>query len=171
MIHITALLMRFRKICTKQKRGILLNPLSVADKEAARKLLLNSLQKKYFESELKNIDALRGKGSWSLKRLDPFWSTEDSFLRVGGRLKNTTTYSIANPTQSAMTWRIIEFYHSKTQHSGKTTTLAEVRSCGFWVVSGNSLVKKLVFLCVRCQFLRGKFGEQKMANLPFERLS
>ena len=45
----------------------------------------------------------------------------------------------------------------------------EVRSNGFWVVKCNTVVRSLVGKCVKCRLLRGKLGEQKMADLPTDR--
>ena len=48
-------------------------------------------------------------------------------------------------------------------------TLTEIRSSGYWVMQGNSVVKGLISKCVTCQRLRGKVGEQLMADLPPDR--
>ena len=42
----------------------------------------------------------------------------------------------------------------------------EIRSYDFWVVRSNTIVRNLIRKCVKCQFLRGKLGEQNMADLP-----
>ena len=48
-------------------------------------------------------------------------------------------------------------------------TLTEIRSSRYWVMQGNSVVKELISKCVTCQRLRGKVGEQIMADLPPDR--
>ena len=45
----------------------------------------------------------------------------------------------------------------------------EVRSNGLWVVKCNTVVRSLVGKCVKCCLLRGRLGEQKMADLPTDR--
>ena len=57
------------------------------------------------------------------------------------------------------------------QHGGRPATLNAIRSHGFWVVSGNAQVKKLIYNCVLCRKYRGRLGEQKMADLPEDRVS
>ena len=48
-------------------------------------------------------------------------------------------------------------------------TLTEIRSSGSWVMQGNSVVKGLISKCVTCRRLRGRVGEQLMADLPPDR--
>ena len=48
-------------------------------------------------------------------------------------------------------------------------TLTEIRSSGYWVIQGNSVVKGLISKFVTCQRLKGKVGEQIMADLPLDR--
>ena len=47
--------------------------------------------------------------------------------------------------------------------------LTEIRSSGYWVMQGNSVLKGLILKCVTCRRLRGKVGEQIMADLPPDR--
>ena len=49
-------------------------------------------------------------------------------------------------------------------------TLNEVRSNGFWVVSGPSVVANIISSCIKCQRLRGAAQEQRMSDLPEDRL-
>ena len=46
-----------------------------------------------------------------------------------------------------------------------------MRTSGFWVVSSNSSARYIIFKCVKCRYLRGKVGEQKMAEQTKERLA
>ena len=48
--------------------------------------------------------------------------------------------------------------------------LKEIRTSGFWIVCANSATRKFIHYCVVCRSLRGKLGEQKMAEMPFDRL-
>ena len=50
-------------------------------------------------------------------------------------------------------------------------TLNELRSNGFWVNSGSSVVAKMkISSCIRCQGLLGAVQEQRMSDLPEDRL-
>ena len=56
-------------------------------------------------------------------------------------------------------------------HGGRGITLNQIRSSGYWIVGANSAVKNFIFRCVDCRRLRGRIGEQKIADLPTCRLT
>ena len=70
-----------------------------------------------------------------------------------------------------ITNRIIEWCHNRSGHSGSNTTLNEIRCNCFWIINGNAAVRSHVYHSVTCGKLRGKLGEQKIADLPEERSS
>ena len=49
-------------------------------------------------------------------------------------------------------------------------TVNEIRSSGYWIIGCSAAVSSRIFKCSTCRRLRGQTGEQKMANLPEERL-
>jgi len=106
-------------------------------------------------------------------KLDPF-TDDEGLLRVGGRLRNSDQpnqikFPIILPRKSILTQRLIEWYHSKVQHSGRSTTANEIRNNGYWIIGITSRIKSVIHACARCRLYRGKLGEQKMADLPEER--
>ena len=114
------------------------------------------------------------KKSSSLYKLDPFLDV-DGIVRVGGRLRRASLtddikFPIILPRNSHVTKLIIKHFHERTHHQGKGMTLNEVRSNGFWVVSGPSVVANMISSCVKCQRLRGAVQEQRMSDLPEDRL-
>ena len=114
------------------------------------------------------------KTSRSLYKLDPFLDV-NGILRVGGRLTRAsltddTKFPIILPRNSHVTKLIVKHFHERTHHQGKGMTLNEVRSNGFWVVSGPSVVANTISSCVKCQRLRGAVQEQRMSDLPEDRL-
>ena len=48
--------------------------------------------------------------------------------------------------------------------------MSELRSRGYWVINGNSAVRKLISKCVICKTLCNTC-QQKMSDLPVERLT
>ena len=78
--------------------------------------------------------------------------------------------SLKNPVILPKTGHITELIichtHEKTHHSGRGVTLNELRSNGYWIINGNAAVRRFISRCIRCHYLRGTAGEQKMANLP-----
>ena len=50
-------------------------------------------------------------------------------------------------------------------------TINEIRNVGYWTINCNSAVKSLIAKDVIFRHLRGSICQQKMADLPRERLS
>ena len=49
-------------------------------------------------------------------------------------------------------------------------TLNQIRTSDFWIINANAVTHGMSYHCVTCRRLPGKIGEQKMAELPFDRL-
>ena len=114
------------------------------------------------------------KKSSSLYKLDPFLD-EDGVLRVGGRLGKSSVpydvkYPVILPKKGLVTNLILCHYHQLVKHQGCGITQNEIRSSGYWIVGGSSVVSNHISKCVSCRKLRGSPQEQKMANLPEDRL-
>ena len=110
------------------------------------------------------------KNSSCVYRLDPFLHYDGTF-RVGGRIgKVSMNEDVKHPTilpkDGHLTTLIIRHFHEKVQHSARGITLNELHVSGYWVVSGNSAVRLTIAKCIRCRYLRGSVGKQKMTNLP-----
>ena len=65
---------------------------------------------------------------------------------------------------------IIDHYHRYVQHSGRSTTLNEIRAHGYWIIQGRTAVTAHLRKCVLCKKLRGCAVGQKMSDLPVDRL-
>ena len=100
--------------------------------------------------------------------IDPYLDKE-GLLRVGGRLKKSCfhfsdIHHLLIGNKSKGTALIVEWCHQRIAHGGRQLTISEVRSNGFWVVKWNIVVRSLVGKCVKCCLLRGKLGEEKLAD-------
>ena len=152
------------------------------DLERAGKLIIHAAQFKAFKDQLK--EPAKGKENSSthtttkpynpVRKLDPYID-EDGVLRVGGRLKNAdyadqVKHPIILPKGSHVTKLIIKHYHEYTKHQGKGMTLNEIRSRGYWIIGGSSAVNTVIASCVTCRKLRGPVIEQRMTDLPEDRL-
>ncbi|XP_042887995.1 uncharacterized protein LOC122263572 [Penaeus japonicus] len=58
----------------------------------------------------------------------------------------------------------------KVHHQGRGIILNELRASGYWIIGGSTIVARHIFRCVTCKRLRGTFQEQKMSDLPPDRL-
>lgn len=121
---------------------------------------------------LKNGRTLSRKSK--LYQIDAFLDN-DGLLKVGGRMKNasfstTLKHPVIVPKHHHVTKLLIAHFHSNVQHQGKGQTINEIRSNGFWIPGINKAVASFVHQCVKCRKLRRGTEEQKMADLPSQRL-
>ena len=110
----------------------------------------------------------------SLYRLDPFLESH-GILHLGGRIKcadvpHDLEHLGILPKKSHITKLITRHYHHQVEHQDQGITLNSLQSSGYWVVGGTSVVGNLISKCVVCRKLRGPESEQKMADLPDDRL-
>lgn len=97
-------------------------------------------------------------------------------MRIGGRLKNAQLddgekYPIVLPRYHHISTLLVRHHHERVRHQGRHFTEGALREAGVWIVGGKRLVSSVLHACVTCRKLRGKMEEQKMSDLPPERLS
>ena len=141
----------------------------------AETTILLLVQTQYFPSDQSSLKGglKRVTKHSHIRKLNPFLD-EKGIMRVGGRLRKgdiatDSKFPIIVPKESIAARRILEWCHMMVEHSGRTTSLNEARSRGYWVINSSSIVRRIVHKCVHCRSLRGKFGQQKMADLPKDR--
>ena len=93
---------------------------------------------------------------------------------VGGRLHQSSLpadakHPVILPKNHHASTLILRHIHQETGHSGRNYTLSKLRE-RFWVPQANSALRKILSKCVICRKLSAKPGEQRMANLPQDRL-
>ena len=115
------------------------------------------------------------KKSSTLYQLDPVLD-KNGLLRVGGRLGKSRVFPddfkhpVILPKKSFVVNLVIRDAHERVGHSGRSITLGALRS-KYWIINANSVVRHFISKCVTCRRLPGVINEQKMADLPKERLS
>ena len=151
-------------------------PINIEDLQTAENAILRLVQARAFQEDIQALQQKNPnmKKNSQLSKLCPFID-DNGILRVGGRIKEADVpyevkHPIILPRRSTITNLIIEHHHQQLQHSGRNSTLNRLRTSGFWVINGNSLVRFLINKCVKCKILRGKASVQRMADLPKERL-
>ena len=165
--------------------------LQVQDLQEAENVIIKSVQCTAFPEELKSLKSSQHAKSLedrlvtppeikfspkqsSLYKLDPFLDSQ-GILRVGGRLRNASLpfevkFPVILPRRSHVTTLIIRYFHEKIKHQGRGMTLNEIRANGYWIVGGTSAVGSYIWSCVVCRKMRSAVVEQKMADLPEDRL-
>ncbi|KAK3743468.1 hypothetical protein QZH41_003291 [Actinostola sp. cb2023] len=148
-----------RQLEAKEPSQLIVNELEVAER-----VIVPEVQASAFKDEIAELKKITNedpkeigfatarrttvKAHSSIFKIDPF-PDEYGILRVGGHLRH---------------------FHERVKHQGKGMTLNEIRSNGFWITGGSSAVSNTIALCVKCQRLRGAVQEQRMADLPKDRL-
>ena len=159
------------------------SPLTVSDIQSAESQVIRLTQAKYLPLEVRQLSKKDTtistnaslKLTSTIRKLDPYIDGE-GLIRVGGRLKNcltepNTKHPIVIPKKSTAASLLIRRAHEAVAHCGRCSTLNKLRDQGFWVVGAHTSVKSLIYKCRTCRELRGKLGEQKMADLPQERVT
>ena len=138
-------------------------PPLVSELSQAENIILKSLQHHHLESEMKIFSKLDGnedqfedrqkarkrnntvKLTSNLHKLDPFLD-KDGLLRVGGRLKSSTSpfeikHPLIVPKNSHVTVLLIrQFHHGKQHHQGYGMTHNAIRQAGYYIINGRSVV-------------------------------
>lgn len=160
------------------------SPLTVQDLATAELAILKFVQASAFGKEVHALkegekNKLRGQKKGGIKndspvrRLDPF--LDNGVLRVGGRLRRAdlpfeTKHPVILPKKSHVTTLLIRHAHKRLGHAGRSHVIATLRE-KYWIIKVNAAVRHVTSKCVFCRRNHGKPGEQKMADLPRDRIS
>ncbi|XP_076858013.1 uncharacterized protein LOC143512031 [Brachyhypopomus gauderio] len=148
---------------------------TMEERDNAEYLIIRNLQGEIFQEELSILSRGNPLPSHNrLLRLNAFID-KDGILKVGGRLGNS---SLANsfkhptilPKDHHITRLIIAHNHEKVEHQGKGFTLNQIRANGYWIPGISRAVAAYIHHCITCKKLRKPVEEQKMADLPPERI-
>jgi len=165
---------------------------SVNELQQARLVIVQSVQRSHFQPIIDTLSTLEGnetnfenclnarkrnatiKPTSNLYKLDPFLDDKGT-IRVGGRLKNSSSpFEVKHPTlmpkDDHVTVLLVRHYHHGEQHQGYGITHNAIRQAGYHIINGRSVVSSTIAKCVLCRKQRGKFQEQKMSDLPPERV-
>nr|XP_034328410.1 uncharacterized protein LOC117689956 [Crassostrea gigas] len=138
--------------------------------------ILRCVQRQAFKAELEAIEGKHNLPRNSrIQDLSPYID-DVGLLRVGGRLNNLQGSGLAslNPVivpNGHVATLLVRFFHNKVVHQGRAITEGAVRSHGFWILGGKRLISSIIYSCVVCRKLRRTPQEQKMADLPLDRLT
>lgn len=171
----------------KQKGSQPIQPISTIEMKDAEQSIIKCVQEGHFKEEIESLKVTKNneegtssgprpscvKKSSSVFSLDPVLI--DGVLRVGGRLRRASLpqdakHQIILPKNHHVTNLIVRHYHLVSGHSGREYVLSLLRG-KFWVIHANSVVRKLLTKCFDCRRRQAPVCNQKMADLPEERVS
>ena len=180
-----ALCLHYKAILKSRIKGVpvdLSKEIKVEDLCRAETEILKAVQCNAFKTELDllesnsdNRNAQRKlKRTHTLYRLDPFMDSK-GILRIGGRiqaasLSSEVKHPVVLPKCGHVPNLIAQHCHKAISHQGRGMTINEIRMSGYWILGCRSLVSSLINKCILCKRLRGTVLDQKMSDLPTERL-
>lgn len=158
-------------MCKKnlEKRILTVEDLSRAEIE----LVKYSQRQTYMEEiEALQLAGSRVKKNSSIFKLDPY--LQEDVLRVGGRLNRSAMPEEAkHPAilhkKHRIAHLILHHIHQEYGHGGRNHVLAILRQ-RYWIPRANAAARKVISECNLCRRMHAKAGEQKMADLPQDRL-
>lgn len=150
---------------------------SLEDRKEAELTIIGIAQRETLSKEIHSLQHKKetGKDKASrLYRLNPYLD-QQGILRVGGRLEHAALHPHIKhpailPKGIHISNLLIQHYHQRVQHQGRGITMNELRSNGIWILGCNQAVSSYIYKCVKCRKLRRCTEEQRMADLPRERM-
>lgn len=132
------------------------------------------MQEEAFEEELKSLS--KGELVPEHSPLRSVTLDSDGLLRIGGRLSSAEIpweqrHPIIIPKNHHIATLLVQFYHEQVAHQGRHITEGAVRSAGLWILGGKRLASRVIHRCVTRRRLRGEMEQQKMSDLPANRLT
>lgn len=164
--------MEFQQKSKQSKILVGKQSLNVSDLEMAEQSIIQYIQAKHFAKEtFKETPGNLRKAS-PIYKLDPM--IKDGILCVGRRLSKAALpekvkHPAILPKHTHISTLILRHIHEKIGHAGRNLMLSELRK-KFWIINANSSARKIITDCIVCRRNRAKIGQQKMADLPQERL-
>ncbi|KAL7846665.1 hypothetical protein SRHO_G00216450 [Serrasalmus rhombeus] len=133
------------------------------------------IQQLQYGKEIKTL--LQGRNqvrkSSHIYKLDPY--LDEGVLRVGRRLcraamPEEAKHPVILYKDLKIFTLILQHIHRQVGHCGQNHVLARLRQ-KYWIPQANSAIRKMLSDCYTCCRLYARTGEQKMADLPVERLT
>lgn len=143
------------------------------DLREAEMAIIAFCQRERFPSEFSALSSGKSEvqRSSSIFKLDPV--LEGGVLHVGRLNKAAIPENIRHPLilskDDHISDLLLRHIHLQLCHGGRNHVLSTARR-KYWITSGPSAVRRIISRCLICKLHRGKAGEQKMANLPEDRV-
>ena len=146
----------------------------ISDQQEASEILHRTMQREAWPHGLVTIDKLPSRERKSIMDMSPFADPVDLLIKGGGRLSNSDlSFGRKHPTiipDTLLGDALIGYLHASIQHQGRKITAATIREQGYCVVGSKKRIQRIITACVPCRMLRAPPMQQKMADLPAERL-
>ena len=162
------------------------DPITPDELESAEREIIRHLQNESFEEEVatlkrsgSSVPIGEGVRKRHIKKTSKVIKLDsrllDGILRVGGRLGNgpfqpESKHPMILPKSHPVVTLIIRHYHQVSGHSEAEYVLSLLRE-RVWIIGPRAAVRKSLRARVYCKKRQARVGEQKMANLPKDRIT
>lgn len=180
-----AIMLRYRKAlrraCESRSRGkstpnqTSVRFISAEEMREAEIKIIKTVQRKSFAAEIGSIRRTENlKRTSPISQLDPI--LKNQVMCVGERLRNSALpEEERNPTilpkKNHVVGLIIEHYHATSGHSELLEHVLAMLREKFWIVGARVAIKSVIKRCHDCKKRMAPVGEQKMADLPENRVT
>ncbi|KAI7792540.1 hypothetical protein IRJ41_018921, partial [Triplophysa rosa] len=139
---------------------------SLEERTEAELFIIKLVQQESFSDEIKSLKLKKVVNTKKnrLYKLNLFLDKE-GILRVGGRLSQATLHPyVKHPAI------LLKNSHMSVHHQGRGMTMNELRANGLWILGCSGVVSSHIFKCVKCRKYRRPAEEQRMGDLPQDRM-
>ena len=143
----------------------------VDSKTLAYNYLITQAQTNKLSHEIDYLRNPRGQPPNLVNQLN-LYLDDENFVRCKGRIDKCTRMAnivkdpILLPKNDHVTNLLIMYYHEKLLHLGLSTTVYEIRKCGFWIPSIRTNVKNVIKNCMLCKRMNAfAYKYPRMTNL------
>lgn len=157
------------------KKCMNVQQITLEDVKRAENAIVRFTQMEAFPEEIETLQKENTHVSRQshIRKLDPI--LQDGILHTGGRLSKMAMpeeqkHPMILPKHHHVSKLVLKHIHEQLGHCGRNHMLAKLRQ-QYWIPAANSLARKIRSECVFCKRLHSNLGEQKMADLPKERIT
>ena len=145
----------------------------VSDLQNAELCIWRYVQNMNFSDVIQKLKQKKTLSKNQFSKLSPFIDSSN-LLRARGRLQNSDLneamkYPILLPKKNPVVHSLFRHLHSRIGHLGREVLVAQIRK-KYYVVGMSSLAYQITQQCIICRKILSRPSEQKMANLPSDRL-
>ena len=156
--------------------------LTVDEIECGEKEIVKFVQSRSFQDEINSLtdpEARNTKTKFTIKKSSVTYKLDprmiNGVLCVGGRLTNApiiegSKHPVIIPKNSGISDLVARHFHHAAGHSGLEHVLSLIRE-RFWLIGARVILKKMLNNCVSCKKRQAAVAKQKMAALPYHRVT
>ena len=179
MRHVVAIMLKWKEILHYHERQKISNSitwyLDMCSVQTAKVAIIILCQGRYFEKDINALNNGKHISKQSnIYKLGPFLDKKrhsSSWWKDKEILEYKLKHPVLLSRGGLITSVTMRYYHEKVAHAVRGITIDEFWSQVYWIINCTSAVKSMISKCIDCRWFRGKVCQQKMGDLPSDRLT